>query len=311
MISPFELEQQRQEEQIQLVNQLQTSEQKMVDSSLIQSATPSNLKPQGSSKLPLIIFELGFQIPQIINPSLNNLIQTYIPNPELCSKNINELFIQRNNIVNSLNKIGVKINQLGTSITGISNFLNITLGIIKTVELSSIAVSLAAKTTPVIPGIIPSTLNDIQTFIRKTTFDEFGNSKLSKTQSIINSSSLVISIIGVYILQAINQINIIDDYIKKCDSELSKQLINTSKEINDISLSQLESSKTQNQITYQGFTIEVEEIFYTPTVNRRKAVGKNSQGINLIQTELSFTTDNQILINELKLIIDRDNLKAY
>jgi hypothetical protein len=46
-------------------------------------------------------------------------------------------------------------------------------------------------------------------------------------------------------------------------------------------------------------------------VNRYRAVGKNQSGIVLIQTELSFTLEPQILINELKLIIDRDNLKAY
>jgi hypothetical protein len=311
MATPFELEQQRQEEQAKIEKQTILTSQKTVDSSLIQDATPDNQKPKGSSKLPLIIFGLGSQIPQIIKPSLDNLIQTYIPNPQVCSNNINELLIQRNNIVNSLNSIGIRINKLGTSITGVSDFLNITLGIITTIEIASIAVSLAAKAIPVIPGAVPSTLNDLQTFIRKTTFDQFGNSKLSKIQSIINSSSLVISIIGVYVLQVVNQLNQIDSYIQSCNPELSKELTPISDEINSIADSQKKAQQTQNQITYQGFIIEIEELPYTPTVNRRRAIGKNSQGISLIQTELSFTTDDQVLINELKLIIDRDNLKAY
>jgi hypothetical protein len=46
-------------------------------------------------------------------------------------------------------------------------------------------------------------------------------------------------------------------------------------------------------------------------VKQRRAVGQNYQGINLISTPYSFTTNTQTLINELKLIIDRDNLKAY
>jgi hypothetical protein len=38
-------------------------------------------------------------------------------------------------------------------------------------------------------------------------------------------------------------------------------------------------NKLQNQITYNGFIIEIEEIPFTPTVIRRRAVGKNQQGI--------------------------------
>ena len=39
-------------------------------------------------------------------------------------------------------------------------------------------------------------------------------------------------------------------------------------------------------------------------------VARNKQGIVLLQTEPSFTQDPKVLVEELKLIIDRDNLKA-
>ena len=311
MATPIELEQIRQEELATAQKQSSQAGQKTVDSTLIKEATPEDQKPKGTSKLPLLIFGLGSQIPQIIQPSLQGLIQKYISNPELCpsSVTLDELISQRNNIVTSLNGIGVRVSQLGESITGISNFLNITLGVITAIDTASIIASAAAKLVPVIPGAVPAALNDIQTLIRKLTFDQSGNSRLSKVQSSISNSALVISIIGTYILKAKELLDQIDKYIKQCN--VNSGLENISKDINDISNAQLQAQQSQNQITYNGFIIEIEEVPFTPTVTRRRAIGKNQQGIVLIQSELSFTTDNQTLINELKIIIDRDNLKAY
>jgi hypothetical protein len=311
MATPIELEQIRQEELATAQKQSSQAGQKTVDSTLIKEATPEDQKPKGTSKLPLLIFGLGSQIPQIIQPSLQGLIQKYISNPELCpsSVTLDELISQRNNIVTSLNGIGVRVSQLGESITGISNFLNITLGVITAIDTASIITSAAAKLVPVIPGAVPAALNDIQTLIRKLTFDQSGNSRLSKVQSSISNSALVISIIGTYILKAKELLDQIDKYIKQCN--VNSGLENISKDINDIANAQLQAQQSQNQITYNGFIIEIEEVPFTPTVTRRRAIGKNQQGIVLIQSELSFTTDNQTLINELKIIIDRDNLKAY
>ena len=114
-------------------------------------------------------------------------------------------------------------------------------------------------------------------------------------------------------------LNSIDAFLKECITPvpnsdnrfISNELIPISKEIQDIAELQAKTTQTQNETTYKGFNIIIEEVPYTPTVTRRRALGQNQDGITLIQTELSFTTDDQTLINELKLIIDRDNLEAY
>jgi hypothetical protein len=309
--SPQQIEQTRQEESAKAEKQSTQAEQKTVEADLIQDATPEDQKPKGTAKLPSLLFALGSQIPQIIQPSLQELIQKYLSNPDVCPNNItlNELIIQRNNIVQSLNNIGIRINQLSISITGASNFLTIILELITAVEVATLIASTAAKIIPITPGAVPAALNDAQTLIRKITFDKLGNSKLSKIQGIISSSALVISIIGTYILTVKGLINIIDAYINKC--QLNPNIIPTSDIINAIADAQLQASQTSNQITYKGFIIEIEEVLFNDIITRRKAVGKNLQGIPLVETELSFTTNSQILINELKLIIDRDNLKAY
>jgi len=315
MIDPAKLDQIRLTELASVKKKTASANQKQVDALQIQNSLPDDFKPKGIDKLPIILFGLSSQIPQIIEPSLQNLIQKYIPDINTCPSPVilQELLIQRNDIVQSLNQIGVRIGQTGSSITGLSNFLILVTGLITTIDIASIVVSAGLKIPPVnalpVPGAVTSLLNDAQTLIRKSTFDKLGNSKLAKLQSTLGSSALVISIAGKYILQAKETLNIIDSYIKKCDKNIT--LEPTSKEINDIADAQLQAQQTQNEITYNGFVIEIEEIPFTSTVIRRRAVGKNQTGIILIQTELSFTTDNQTLINELKFIIDRDNLKAY
>lgn len=285
-----------------------------IDLTILLNALPDDLKPKGSAKLPILLLNLGSNIPNIIQPSLDNLITQYNLPSGVCpnAATLQEIINQRNNIVDQLNNIGVKIENIGTSITGVSNFLNTILTLITTLDIASVGVSIASKfipSPPGVPGVVVSGLNDIQTAIRKITFDQYGDSKLSKIKETLSSAALVISIIGAYVLKSTISLKSIDTFILSCDQYAT--LTPQSPGITALADAQLQANATQNQSTYQGFIIEIEEVPYTPTVTRRRALGKNQQGIVLIQTELSFTTDNQTLINELKLIIDRDNLKAY
>ena len=87
-------------------------------------------------------------------------------------------------------------------------------------------------------------------------------------------------------------------------------MVSLSKELDTLSQIQEIANQTQNQVTYQGFVLEIETVPYNSTINQRRAIAKNSQGIVMIQTPLSFSTNAQTLINELKVIIDKNNLKA-
>jgi len=318
MASPLDIEQQRLQEAASTAAKSKSASEKKVDATAIEQATPDNLKAKGAAKLPQLIYILGSQVNTIIQPSINKLTTDYVSKYQtsgvcLTPAELNRLRQQRDLIVNQLNNIGNKIEVLGTSITGLSFFLNTVLSIITTVDLASIVTSVALKTPPAsalpTPGVITTLLNDAQTLIRKVTFDQYGNSKLSKYQSVLAGSALILSIIGNYILTAVEALKLIDNVLQTCDP--NNTLPPIVKSVQSIADAQLQSQQTINQTTYNGFIIEIEEVPYTPTVNRRRAIGKNQQGINLIQTELSFTTDNLTLINELKLIIDRDNLKAY
>ena len=290
-----------------------------VQAPIIKKATPKDLQPKGSQKIFSIILKYVKQVALLILPSAINLSKQVIDSnlDDICppEQTLLNFLDQRNKLVIQLNQIGNKINQIGRTISGINNFLTVALSTIRSIDIASILISTGLKIPPIssfpVPGRVTSFLTDAEKFIRKITFDQKGESKLLKINGILGMSALGLSILGGYILQVAGFLESIDNILAKCLPKEKLTLIPFSNEIKQIIISQTEAEGTFNQTTYQGFVIEIEEVPYTSTVNRRRAIGKNQYGIVLIQTELSFTTNPETLINELKLIIDRDNLKAY
>ena len=282
----------------------------IVDLKTLENATPDSLKSTGSEKLGQIILEKGIQISDLIQPQLDKILLNLTIPDGLClpEAQLNLIIIQRNNIVDNLNQIEKYLN-LTTKAVGItSTTLNTLITTIKVLRGLKPAAIAATAASPV-PGPFASLVLQINETLDNLKFDALGNSKLNKLKTIIDSTATPISLTSQFITKAITTLGFIDIIIKKCSpnstlSSISQDLIN-------ITEAQLKASQTLNDITYKGFIIKIQEVPFSPTVNRRKAVGKNAQDIPLIETPLSFTTIPQILINELKLIIDRDNLKAY
>jgi hypothetical protein len=282
-----------------------------IDLQAIQNATPDSLKASGTAKLGTLIFAQGKVINQLLDPIANKLLsQVTSPDGTCVSQQIlDDTISQRNGLVLQLNDIGNNLNKLTNTLTGLSNYLSLAQAVITIIKTSKIATSIAAKILPAVPGIVPATISDLEDAKNQITFTDTGTSKLDKIQGSVSSAAISVSIVNGYILSIVNTLNSLDIILTKCSPDSTFASI--SKDINDSADAQKQAETTINQTTYNGFIIEIEEIPYTPTVTRRRAIGKNQQGIVLIQTELSFTTNPQTLITELKLIIDRDNLKAY
>jgi len=314
-ITPEEQEQERLQQAADDQFILSQQDAETIDANQIENATPSDLKAMGIAKLPLLLLVIGNQVKKIINPALKNLIDTYIQkflDIDACpdAATLAKIRQQRDLIVSQLNKIGRVLNVITISLTGVATFLNILQVFIKGIDAAKIAAKIAAAAFPPLAAGLPVLLATLTNAKTAALVDPAtGNSRLQKLISIISGAALVASIVGGFILTAVALLKSIDAFLTKCDP--NNPLSPISKEIQDIADAQLQADNTQNQTTYQGFIFEIETVPYTSTVNRKRAVGKNQSGIVLIQTELSFTNDDQVLINELKLIIDRDNLKAY
>lgn len=316
------------------LQEAQTREQQQsaiqgVDTKTIEAGTPQNAKSQGSAKLGTLITEQGKKIQLILIPaaialaialgvslssSLQNKIKKKVEPNDSCPNDnkLNESINKRNALVNRLNNLYNQLSRLTSALTRLSTFLSLTLTILNVLKKSKTIISLASRflsSPPGVPGAVTSATSDLDDVVRDTTFTNTGASKLEKTAGAIAAASLSVSIVNGLILILIQLLRPIDSKIKQCDPYATLTPINP--EIIQIAELQEQAEQTQNDTTYNGFVIEIETIPYTPTVNRKRAVGKNKDGIILISTELSFTTNDQILINELKFIIDRDNLKAY
>jgi hypothetical protein len=276
-------------------------------------AIEDNLRAQVTNFGSFSFAELPAQIP----PILKTVFANGCPNPN--SPAIKKIITIRNGLVVSLNTIGKQLDNITKTITGLSTFLSLTEIIISSLDTAKTLLSAASKfipSPPGVPGAITSGLADLESIIRKKLFTPTGEARLPKIAGSIAAAAIPISIINIYIQQLVGILSALDVKLKQCVPDLASNssfpgLTSLSDNIISISAQQIQANATINQTTYNGFLIEIETIPYTPTVNRYRAVGKNQSGITLVQTDLSFTLEPQILINELKLIIDKDNLKAY
>jgi len=278
-----------------------------IDITTILNSIPEDRKTKGLQKLGQILIQKGTELEDQIPSSITSLTSQFTPGSCPDPAILQSIVEKRNNIVGKLNTVGQSLNTITTTYTGISSFLDIVIFAVSNLNNIKIGLNQAAKFIPLIPGAAVSAINDLGDASSKLTFDKLGNSKLQKQKDRIDSLVIPIALFSKTIQNIINLLNSLDTLIIGCNptstlDSLSDTIVQTA------------NSQTQADIndgSYKGFSFQIEEVPFSPTVNRRKAIALNQQGIPLLETPLSFTTNNQTLIDELKLIIDRDNLKAY
>ena len=290
-----------------------------IDINQIKNATPEEAKAKGIQKFTTLILNAGLSFANQITPRIVKEIENTFPEGECPPKaDIQRALTLRNNIVDQANGISDKLDSFSKIVLGVSNFLSVLVVLIKGVNTAksifgavATGLSLFPIPNPVVNKIV-ATLNTIvgtlNTVQQNIIFDSLGKQRIIPIKAGVDGASLSLSLANSYIEDFVDQLMELDNKISSCDDgallpSLSPQLILAAE-------FSKKSKKSINETAYNGFNIEVEEIPFSPTVNRKRAVGLTPDGIKLIETPLSFATNEQILINELKFIIDRDNLKA-
>jgi hypothetical protein len=252
-------------------------------------------------------------ISQIVEKTgIQNIGQPNMQMPSTCllSDDLQDILKLRNNLINKLNTTSKIIESLSKLLNPLSTIIDTTSKTLQTVRTARIAanIGLAVITPPlVVPGAIPAAINTAKDL------EELLTPQITITKNTITSIATALDYANSVIFKLLEMLKGIDQYLAGCNIQLpSSPAINSYVAQVDQQYTNIQNNLNNqgNLEIYEGFTLEIVEEPYTPTVNRRKAVAKNSQGITLLSTPLTFSTDNQTLLTAIKLIIDSNNLKA-
>jgi hypothetical protein len=286
-----------------------------VDGKTITDNIPSNFKPKGADQFSLSVLDKSDELKGIILPKLfdlgkqlgieglntaNPIYPNKCPNPDLIAK----ILKIRDNIVSQLNSIAKFLNAGTKTFTGLNTLTQILTTSTQVLGITRLVLSTAVKfvpSPPGTPGAVTSGLSDLKDLLDKI------DPKLKKTSTYVGTLSIVLALISAIILKVIDILNKIDALLKKCGATLSP----LDQSLLDLEVISKNQETTPDSSSYKGFTLEIVNKPYNDKVSQKVGVAKNQSGIILLQTNPSFTTTPQVLIDELKLIIDRDNLKAY
>ena len=305
-----------------------TSATSSVDPSSIDKGIPNNLKPKGQQRLPALFLDQAKKLAKKAVPALTTLIakfgieqlkgeidggvnpeelkQKYCPTgPEL-----DNLIRQRNDITNFLNNSGTSIDRLATTVNFGAGIANLLQGLINNLgrgkTLAQIIMSFIFFR---LPGAVPATIDNIGDVKDRVTFKEDGSPRLPPLTIVVSTVAPSISAVQSIVLKTTTLLNSLDTLIKLCSP--TADLIEPSDTIITLAESELLAEQSPNEAIYKGFILEIESKDFSDTVKQNRAVAKNKSNIVLLTTEYSFASDPNVLIEEIKFIIDRDDLKAY
>jgi hypothetical protein len=281
-------------------------------------------------KIPVLMADktqelLEFVVPAIVNLAFQigmeklDSITDEIVLPEVCipAAELQKVLEVRNNIIDKLNLASQTIEILTKPVDALNTVVNVSSQALQIIDIAILAAEIAIPQIPTAPPDTPSIAKTALIVLNKTKdLKPPITDKINIAKNGINSITSAVDYIDLILSQIINLLNAIDIYLLRCGGidpkDETKQLTSLNPYLTKVvqDANKVEALPEKNEL-YQGFLLEIIEEPYSSTVNRRKAVARNKDNIILLQTPLSFTTDTQVLFTELKLIINKNNLKAY
>lgn len=207
-------------------------------------------------------------------------------------------------IVTTQNKLVTKINNTFTQI----NRTNLS---IQTSDdsIQSLDATLKVLRNIPLPTVIFGVPIDAQTILKIENVQNFLNNNIGRLSQ---GNSALASILGILtntlsqVLDFLTFLDLINQYCSQSSPDTVQQnlLDENRKYLQQQSISPI------TPIELNGFNFGIETEPTTENLKRKRAIAKNNQGIILLRGEYSFSSSDQILIDELVFYIKNNDLKA-
>ena len=246
-----------------------------------------NLKIKAIPFVLNIIKEFGItKATELVEKSSDDIQQAINDSKCVSSDQLLELIKKRNKLVKKLN-ITLKI------VDSTLIALGITGGILQGLKTAKNATVLIPYPLP------PIAIEIIKEFDKKISRYEFG----------VDILTIIIELVQEILILILNLLSLTDQLIQNCSpndidfqERVSIELENLTQEQNE------QGSPIITEVN--GFTMDIETEITTNPLKRKRAIAKNKQKVVMLKGEWSFSSIEQILIDELVFYIQQNDLKA-
>lgn len=241
--------------------------------------------------------------------SLVNTKPPYCPTPEEGRKVLKKY----NNLLAVVENISLYLNLSSATLNVVTRVVDGSLTAKSALNIAKIAVNQALKIPPLAglatPSVITTAITDVEDAINLITFKADGTPILKEERTKLENGAFYLSLAAAIVNIILLILKLLKPLLQTCGLEANEP----GPETNRFVLEAETTNQSNTQQSYKGFTFEIVEVKLPndPTVTRRVGQALNTEGIIALETEPSFTQNPKVLIEELKLIIDRDNLKAF
>ena len=272
-------------------------------------------KQQGLAKLQSLVLNQALvianqQLPAIITLAADKLgidlskdVADYLcPADETIVRNIIGQF---NNTIDAINNSILFLDKIKGVIDTTQPYIDTTEKIIGTLNtLLPVLITTISSFPVALPGAVVSAVDAIDIVKEQLVFTPDGLPRLSILNSSIGGVSSVFTLAQGPLSQINDIVSKLSEVLKKCLNDPTIVINELDPTINSI-LPSTQTPVSNEDTSYNGYSLQIEEQNFSPTLIQRRAVAKNNQNITIVATPYSFTTDNQTLIDELKSIIDK------